>query len=87
MRNELLNSSSSISNSGEKQKQGKRRLVCICVHIRLGCYPSCPHKLVLPASRGGFVGACRFKQGAVQRATLEEERGGLGFVSWDGETV
>ena len=45
------------------------------------------HKLVLPASRGGFVGACRFKQGAVQRATLEEERGVLGFVSWDGETV
>ena len=43
---------------------------------------------MLPASRGGFVGGCRFKQGAVQRATLEEETWGVGggFVSWDGET-
>ena len=30
--------------------------------------------LMLPASRGGFVGACRLKEGAVQRSTLDEEK-------------
>ena len=71
---------------GEKNKARQKTLLGLLgVHIRVGeCLtPSLEHKLVLPASRGGFVGACRFKQGAVQRATLEEERG-VGAVLWVG---
>ena len=67
MRNELLNRRA----AGYKKRQKvlglngvhKQRLLLSLLLL-----------LMLPASRGGFVGACRLKEGAVQRSTLDEEK-------------
>ena len=67
MRNELLNRRA----AGYKKRQKmlglngvhKQRLLLSLLLL-----------LLLPASRGGFVGACRLKEGAVQRSTLDEEK-------------
>ena len=67
MRNELLNRRA----AGYKKRQKvlglngvhKQRLLLLSLLL-----------LMLPASRGGFVGACRLKEGAVQRSTLDEEK-------------
>ena len=69
MRNELLNRRA----AGYKKRQKvlglngvhKQRLLLSLLSLLL---------LMLPASRGGFVGACRLKEGAVQRSTLDEEK-------------
>ena len=68
MRNELLNRRA----AGYKKRQ--KVLGLNGVHKQRLLLSLSLLLLMLPASRGGFVGACRLKEGAVQRSTLDEEK-------------